>query len=226
MPKPGKIYLTLDVNYFDDADIIELSDAAQLHDLRAMCLAKRAGTDGRLSRRQLERIAPDSGGESLGEIVEREIWSETEPGAFVRRNWLAWNDSAADIETMSRGGKRGNHVRHHVKGKKPPSAKCEFCVSEGLVSLPDRQATRPPDRQAISPPTPYIDVDTDEDIHENHHPLPNTEMEIEDPRALAERIGEQKATVEEARSQLEREGFDERTISVTLSLLPNLRRAS
>jgi hypothetical protein len=223
MARPGKIYLQIDVNYFEDSDVIELSDEAQLLDLKAMLLTKRLQSDGRLTRRQFDRIAPRVGGDVVGELVQRGIWVDQD-GRLERRNWLAWNDSAESIETVSRGGKHGNHIRHHVKGKKPPSPKCQWCIDEGLVSPPDHQATSP----RVAPRIADIDVDTDEDIHEKN-PLrdagPKVESPLENPRALAERIGELSATVEQARAQLEQEGFDDRTITTTLSLLPNLRRA-
>ena len=120
MPRPGKIYLTLDVNYHDDPDVLELSDLAQLLDIRAMATIKRLQSDGRLTHRQLERIAPDSApdsGELIAELIASPLWTEIDPGTFERRSWLSGTTTAADIETMSLGGKRGNHVKWHVRAR-------------------------------------------------------------------------------------------------------------
>jgi hypothetical protein len=226
MPRPGKIYLALDVNYFDDPDIVELSDAAQLHDLRGMLLSKRLGTDGCLSLRQLERIAPDSGGDSLGDLTAMSIWTSEDGATFRRRNWLSWNDSAEQIEIMSRGGKRGNHVKWHVKGKKPPSAKCEFCVAEGLVSPGDRGARSGANRVGDRGSSLHnTDVDVDVDVDEET--LADLSSAITThPRAVAEHLEQRFATVDEARAELERGGCDERAIASVLALAPNLKKAS
>ena len=221
MPRPGRIYLTLDVNYFDDPDIAELSDAAQLLDLRAMTLSKRLQSDGVLTPRQFQRLAPDSPptrGATIGELVDRGIWIDKGDG-LERRGWLAWNDSAESIAVMSRGGKHGNHIKHHVKGRKPPRADCEFCVNEGLVSPPTR-----PD----SPPGRHTDADqTRPDADE--YPTTLAAISSSSTRSLragAEFLEEKVATVEEARAELEAAGCDERTITMVLALLPNLKKAS
>ena len=59
MAKPGKVWLPLDANYFDDPRVIDAGSACLLH-LAAMTASKRLLSDGRLTRRQLHRIAPDS----------------------------------------------------------------------------------------------------------------------------------------------------------------------
>ena len=222
MPRPGRLYLTLDVNYFDDPDIAELSDAAQLLDLRAMTLSKRLQSDGVLTFRQFQRLAPDSPptrGATIGELVDRGIWID-KGDRLERRGWLAWNDSAETIAVMSRGGKHGNHIKHHVKGRKPPRADCEFCVMEGLVSPPTR-----PD----SPPGRHTDEDTDVDTDVDEYSptlAAISSSSTHDPRAVAELLEEKVATVDEARAELERAGCDDRAIAAVLALMPNLRRAS
>jgi hypothetical protein len=224
MAKLTRIFLPLDVNYFDDPDIVELSDQAQLADIKAMLLSKRLQSDGRLTRRQFERIAPrlapDSEGESLGELIERGIWLD-KGDVLERRNYLAWNDSAESVEIMKRGGKRGNHQRWHVRGLKPPSAKCAYCVEEGLVSPPDS----PPESGRISP---SIGIREDKRREYKTTTLADisSEAAIYSPRAVAEVLEKQVGTVEEARAALERAGCDERAIATVLALLPDLRRAS
>jgi hypothetical protein len=230
MPRPGRIYFTVDVNYFDDPDIGELSDSAQLLDLRAMALSKRIGSDGQLTRRQMQRIAPESGGDSIDEIIDSGVWID-KGDALERRNWLAWNDSAEMIEIMSRGGKRGNHEKWHVKGKKPPTAKCEWCVEEGLISPPTRPRHRPPTGEANRGSSLHrqdVDVDTYTHAEAEAEATPAAITSISsgyDLRAVAEWVEGRFATVEEARAELAGEGWDERWITTVLALAPNLRPA-
>jgi hypothetical protein len=224
MPKPGRPFLTLDVSYFDDATVVELSDGAQLLDLRGMALAKRLQSDGSLSRRQLGRLAPESGGETVDELVSVGLWIDR-GDRLERRSWLEWNDSAETIAAMSKGGKRGNHLRHHVRGKNPkPNAKCEWCVEEGLVA-PSPPPDVAPDRPPIAPRLAYIDVDPDSDRDVYAPPLAaiTPTQVLEQPRAVAARLEQQVATVGEARAELEAAGCDERAIATVLSLIPNLK---
>jgi hypothetical protein len=125
MPRAGRNWVPVDVNYFDDPDIVELSDEAQLLDLRAMALVKRLQSDGRLTLRHFGRIAPESGCDFLGELVERGIWVN-QGEVFERRNWLEWNDTAAHIARAAQDGSKGCHVRWHLSGKKRPSSECQF----------------------------------------------------------------------------------------------------
>jgi hypothetical protein len=168
MAKPGKLYLQLDCDYFDDADILELSDLAQLHDVRGMAYSKRLQSDGCLTERQFARIAPDSPGDTRGELVGRGIWLD-KGDHLERRNWLAWNESAENIEAISRGGKRGNHVKWHVRGKKPPSSDCEWCVRDGLASPPESGASIGATRgehRGDSLDREEIDVDVEAEVEE------------------------------------------------------------
>lgn len=129
MARPGRIFLPLDVSYFDDGRVVELSDSAQLLDLRAMLLARRLQTDGRLSRAQFGRIAPSGGdvGAMVGDLVRVGLWTE-DGTEFVRRAWAEWNDTAADIASMAKGGSWGNHLRWHQK-RGVVKADCPHCQS-------------------------------------------------------------------------------------------------
>lgn len=144
MARAGRLYVPLDCGYFDDDRVVELSDLAQLLDLRALCLVRRLLSDGRLTRRQLERIAPIGG--DIGELVASGLWAE-DAGTYVRSSWSTWNDSAADIATMSKGGVEGNHLRWHVK-RGILNPECPLCASgeiggeSGGDLAPDRGANR------------------------------------------------------------------------------------
>jgi hypothetical protein len=148
----------LDTSYFDDNRVVELSDGAQLLDLRAMCLLKRLQADGCLTQRQMRRIAPESGGDiaaMIAELLDGGLWSQ-DGDTLTRRAWAKWNDSAADVEAMAQGGGWGNHLRWHVKrgGVKDD---CSHCTpgSVGGDSGGESPLTRDPN--------PREDVDRDVD---------------------------------------------------------------
>lgn len=166
MPRRGRLFLPLDCGYFDDDAVVELSDLAQLLDLRAMVLSKRLGTEGRLTGRQLCRIAPRSVPESVpmtpdgtpivDELVHSSLWT-ADDNFYVRRSWPAWHDSAA----AQHGGAKGNHLRWHAnRGIVDPN--CSLCIGtesptdSGRSSLPI--GTPNPrveqSREELTPPTP------------------------------------------------------------------------
>ena len=129
MARPGRLFLPLDVSYFDDSRVVELSDGAQLLDIRAMVLVRRLQSDGRVTRTQMHRIAPSGGdiGAMITELVKVGLWAE-DGDELVRRAWADWNDTAADIAAMAKGGSLGNHLRWHTK-RGVVSADCPHCAS-------------------------------------------------------------------------------------------------
>jgi hypothetical protein len=131
MAKPGRIYLQLDVNYCDDPDVVELSDLAQLLDIRAMSLSKRTRSEGRLTRRQLEKIAPGDPAEVIAELTASPLWSE-EGGIFERRSWTDWNEPSKDTQAKADGGTFGAHLRWHVQ-RGINKADCSHCVLDGSM---------------------------------------------------------------------------------------------
>ena len=231
MPRPGKIWLPLDVNHSDDPDVLELSDLAELLDLRAMAKAKQLGSDGRLTLRQFQKIAPDSPPDRpdvIGELLASPLWIDIGDGTFERRSWLDWNDTAEDIEAMSRGGSKGNHKRWHVRGTKArppkPDPSCEFCVADRLVSPPDS----PPDSTAISDPIQVanpredIDVDTDVDAYEDSNPGADTCNQAHElSAALADALGiAQSELTPSAKSSFEKAVADLTSVSALVEDVP------
>jgi hypothetical protein len=219
MPRVARLFAVLDVNYFEDDRVLEAGDAWQLH-FAAILAAKRSTGDGYLTRRQLARavagIVADFDAH-WDTCIRVGLFTEEADGIRVR-SWERWNDTQADIEKKSADASYALHCRWHTGKKGKPNKKCPHCqMNTGRIQSESGRHTAGNTRE---------DVDTDEHVDEKQPPPPDVGMSAESPRALAERIGELSSTVEEARSHLEREGLDERTIAVTLSLLPNLRRAS
>jgi hypothetical protein len=234
MPRPGRTFLALDVNYFDDPVVFELSDMVQLLDVRGMAYLKRLQVDGGLTRRQLRRLAPESAPEIgasadglIDELIESGLWIDT--GAeIVRRRWLDWNVSAENIEKMSRGGKRGNHTKWHVV-RENPDPDCEFCIAEGLVSPPDIAPDSPGDRGGESPGDrggESQDKTTQTNTYLSQGKgtyLATVSSSNNFTRADVDQLAERASTIEEARAELEARGMEERDIAFALSLMPGLR---
>lgn len=143
MAKAGRLFIQLDVNWYEEWGHL-LSDEAALLWIVGACASKRMLSDGRLTMAQLRRVAPESQTSSpdrlqraVTELCEAdEVPLEMDGQDVVYRGWAAWNDLASDVEAMSEGGRFGNHVKWHVK-KKKSSPDCEFCCPSPPDSAPD-----------------------------------------------------------------------------------------
>jgi|GEM_PF-6754991 len=125
MARTARTFAAIDVNYFEDARVLEVGDAWQLH-FAAVLAAKRGTTNGLLTRRQLERAAPDSVTDFDGAYaacIDAGLFVEESEGITIR-SWHRWNDAQEVIEQKSRAGVKANHDRWHTK---KPSPTCSFC---------------------------------------------------------------------------------------------------
>lgn len=138
--RPGRNWLPVDVNYSDDAAVAELSDLAQLTDLRAMLFSKRIQSDGELTERQLRRLVPESADDPdalVQELVDSSLWTCAE-GTYWRRSWAQWNDSASEVEAKAARGGYYAHLRWHVQ-KSLFKPECSHC--QAGVSMPTQRGT-------------------------------------------------------------------------------------
>jgi hypothetical protein len=130
MARAAHIFATIDVHYFDDDKVLASGSAWQLH-LAAILTCKRTLSDGMLTRRQLERIAPESlsdTSDAIATLIDVGLFEEIGEYIYVA-SWDTWNDPAADVEARSKGGRMGNHKRWHVgRGIKDPG--CEWCFPD------------------------------------------------------------------------------------------------
>ncbi len=103
MPKPGRLYVPLDVNFFDDPQIAGLDYEAQILFLAMLCLAKRTTTDGVVTLKQIRRLVPEVWSENPlaalcdGHLVEAGIEANT----YRIVSWNDWNEEAASIKERS-----------------------------------------------------------------------------------------------------------------------------
>lgn len=129
MARPARIWAAIDASYFDDARVIEAGPAWQLH-FAAVLACKRLLVDGRLTKRQLHRFAPESVGdveEAICVLVEVGLFIDKGGDVFSIRSWEKWNDPSADVERASQVGRFGNHKRHHVN-RGIVKDDCPYCV--------------------------------------------------------------------------------------------------
>jgi hypothetical protein len=158
LARAARTFAQVDVHYLEDDRILDAGDAWQLH-FAAILACKRNLSDGTITRRQLVRVAP----ESVPDVAPM-IDTLIRVGLFIDRGnlieiegWSNWNNSADEVETMSKGGVKGNHLRHHVN-RSVWGKSCAICKEQKTrgLSLPESPTDRPPSRRE--------DVDTDEDL--------------------------------------------------------------
>ena len=127
----SNLYVKLDASYDDDPKILMAGEKAEVLYLRALCLAKRILSDGFIADVHLPRFGLTSVNVRAKKLVEVGLWERVE-GGYLIVSWLKHNSSKDEVEAIKEGGARGNHVRWHVKERKPSSS-CEFCVSDGIA---------------------------------------------------------------------------------------------
>ena len=95
-------YLQLDLAYFEDDRVLELSPLAQLLHIRCMTVAKKHGTDGRVTERQIKYVCQDlkSAKALVNELLAVELLDRRDECAFEIRSWLDWNKSSAEMATV------------------------------------------------------------------------------------------------------------------------------
>lgn len=99
MSRRGRLYLPLDVSFFDDDRIIAAGDGPTLLYL-AMCLrVKQIASDGRLSEAQVSRLGRPRWKSELRRLrdVEAVLFDEA-TGYYVIAAWFSHNEALASIE--------------------------------------------------------------------------------------------------------------------------------
>lgn len=146
-------WIPLDANFQDDEQIIELSAEAELLFIRSMALARRLDTGGAVRRGQLRRLTDKMTTDPTAlaeELVAVDLWSPV-PSGWEIPSWVSWNGRAdGRRQSMSDGGKRGNHERWQHPG---PFETCDRCHKSAGQSGGDP----PPNRrgeETTTPPNP------------------------------------------------------------------------
>lgn len=99
MSRASRIYVPLDVAFFDDARIVAAGEKAAWLYLAMLTKAKALDSDGALTRAQVARLAIPGWQARLKALAD--VGAVEIAGDEVRiRGWLNWNESSAD-----RGGR-------------------------------------------------------------------------------------------------------------------------
>ena len=133
----SNLYVKLDASSDDDPKILTAGEKAEVLYVRGLCLAKRILSDGFIADVHLPRFGLSNVNQRAKKLVEVGLWERVE-GGYVIVSWLKHNNSKNEVEAIKEGGALGNHVRWHVKKRKPRSD-CPLCVDEGIAppSPPD-----------------------------------------------------------------------------------------
>lgn len=136
----ASMWVPLSCGFLDDLEINSCSALAQLVYVRALLHAKRNGTDGLVSVRQItgglypHAVAGDVQQAST-ELVDNGLWlGTTDPDRFTIAQWVKHNGSAA-LALRERSGKRsGALITNHGKGQhdgdpRPDCPRCQADVS-------------------------------------------------------------------------------------------------
>ena len=154
MAKPGRWFVPLDVNWYDEWGYRVSNDAALLWVLMLVNAKRLKYADGIISRELVWRFAPrsmtrQSVDNAINELIASDVGAvgtdrEGDETNIVLKGWRTWNEHGDD---SSSGGTYGNHVRWHVNTQNP-SSECAFCTpiapdvapnrcdAEGDVSVP------------------------------------------------------------------------------------------
>ena len=130
------LFIKLDVAYYEDASILEVSDAAELLFVRSICMSKRIGSDGFLTEKQLDRLGPFIGTESVTDLatdLARVGLFERVAGGYQISAFLKHNSAMEAVQSQRKGGEYGNHLKWHVN-RGLVKAGCKFC-SDPSVSI-------------------------------------------------------------------------------------------
>lgn len=125
-----RLFVPLDVNYFDDDKIIEAGPLGELLYVRSLAFAKRARTDGHLADSQLQAFGAriPRARAHAERLYDVGLWERNGGGLYIR----AWHKRNSPVSDEGPKGHAGAHARWHVKARQP-NPDCELCVKEGLV---------------------------------------------------------------------------------------------
>lgn len=90
----SRIYVPLDVNFFDDDKILAAGEAAGWLYLNMCAKAKQLDNDGTITPAQIERLAVKGWQKRLQTLIDVGLVDEA-PGVYGIVGWLNWNESKA-----------------------------------------------------------------------------------------------------------------------------------
>lgn len=95
MARTARLYVKLDVSFFDDDKILAAGEKAAWLYLHLLCKAKQLDTDGRLTTLQVGRLGVEGWRPRLARLIEVGlVQSDADSVEIVK--WLSWNEAASD----------------------------------------------------------------------------------------------------------------------------------
>ena len=152
MAKPGRLFVPLDVNFFDDPRVVGLPIEARDLFLQILCLSKRTMSDGMVTIEQSRRLSTNADAllPYLTDVVLLEANIEAKTYQVVA--WGQWNEEANSISDRSKiraeAGRKGGITSGLVRRGKLSSKQTEASASStteanasGLLEHRDRVET-------------------------------------------------------------------------------------
>lgn len=96
----SRLHVQLDVDYADNAKMIEAGEMAELLYVRALCLAKKLLTDGLIADVHLPRMCLPNVEERATALVRVGLWRRV-PGGYRIVGWLERNPTAKQVRELS-----------------------------------------------------------------------------------------------------------------------------
>jgi hypothetical protein len=162
------VYAPLSATYYQDDDIADAGEAAELLYVRGLAFCAGRPSDGFISDTQVVRFVGVGMGDALDRaetLVKVGAWERVD-GGFVVRSWLKWNKSAEEL----------GQDRTRDRDRKRKQAEERFDGSPGVADQPIREGVLRADRSADSADP---ELDGSGGIHEDsarnpQESLPNT----------------------------------------------------
>lgn len=102
MARAPRLYVPLDLGFFDDIRIMRAGEKAGWLYLRMCTKARAADTDGILHTEHIAAMGLPQWKARLDALVREELVVETLPGVYVIGSYIKWNQTAAEREEAKR----------------------------------------------------------------------------------------------------------------------------
>lgn len=135
-----KLYMPLEVDYYQHRKFDAVSEAAELLFIRACCLSKSLMTDGLLTRPQLLFLGFDRLDERIAVLVAADLWVP-QAGAWQIKGYLKRNASAEELEAADKKRRDGHAARTRGYRKRKAAKEAEAgeeAEATGMYSIYSR----------------------------------------------------------------------------------------
>lgn len=93
MAKPGRLYVQVDVNFWEDDKVLRAGERAAAFYVRCLCMCKRVQSDGWLSDAQLSMLGVRDWRAQVAQLVKVGLLKREGNSTVHVVGWLDWNES-------------------------------------------------------------------------------------------------------------------------------------